>query len=118
MVKEDRSSEDDLGCTNEGVLERPNVEKGVFFANEDPLHLGPHNMLVLVQSCMNNNVDVAPQALEEIRPQRVKMKARRHRQRAPACKSPFVQLCVSKYKRLTKEETHIVDYTRSSCILL
>ena len=26
------------------------------------------------------------------------------------CKSPFVQLCVSKYKRLTKEETHVADY--------
>ena len=38
------------------------------------------------------------------------MKARRHRQRAPACKSPFVQLCVSKYKRLTEEETHVADY--------
>ncbi|KAL6338162.1 hypothetical protein AAG906_012859 [Vitis piasezkii] len=67
-----RSFEDDVGCTNEGVLERPNVEDGVFFSNEDPLHPGPHNMLVLVQSCMNNNVDVAPQASEEIRPQRVK----------------------------------------------
>ncbi|KAL6325787.1 hypothetical protein AAG906_026616 [Vitis piasezkii] len=43
-----RSSEDDLGCTNEGVSERPNVEDGVFFANEDPLHPGPHNMLVLM----------------------------------------------------------------------
>ncbi|KAL6331955.1 hypothetical protein AAG906_020306 [Vitis piasezkii] len=105
-----RSSEDDLGCTNEGVSERPNIEDGVFFSNEDPLHPGPHNMLVLVQSCMNNNVDVAPQASEEIRPQRVKMKVRRHRQRAAACKSPFVQLCVSKYKRLTEEETHVADY--------
>ena len=63
-----RSSEDDLGCTNEGVSERPNVEDGVFFANKDPLHLGPHNMLVLVQSCMDNNADVVPQALKEIRP--------------------------------------------------
>ncbi|RVW13897.1 hypothetical protein CK203_089979 [Vitis vinifera] len=44
-----RSSEDDLGCTNEGVSERPNVEDGVFFANEDPLHPGPHNMLVLTE---------------------------------------------------------------------
>lgn len=105
-----RSSEDDLGCTNEGVSERPNVEDGVFFSNEDPLHPGPHNMLVLVQSCMNTNVDVAPQASEEIRPRRVKMKVRRHRQRAAACKSPFVQLCVSKYKRLTEEETHVADY--------
>ena len=26
------------------------------------------------------------------------------------CKSPFVQLCVSKYKRLTEEETYVVDY--------
>ena len=92
------------------MSERPNVEDGVFFSNEDPLHPGPHNMLVLVQSCMNNNVDVAPQASEEIRPQRVKMKVRRHRQRAAACKSPFVQLCVSKYKRLTEEETHVADY--------
>ena len=57
-----------LGCTNEGVSERPNVEEGVFFANEDHLHPRPHNMLVLVQSCMDNNVDVVPQALEEIRP--------------------------------------------------
>eukprot|EP00261_Vitis_vinifera_P033153 XP_019074396.1 PREDICTED: uncharacterized protein LOC104878850 [Vitis vinifera] len=105
-----KSFEDDLGCTNEGVSERPNVEDGVFFSNEDPLHPGPHNMLVLVQSCMNNNVDVAPQASEEIRPQRVKMKVRHHRQRAAACKSPFVQLCVSKYKRLTEEETHVADY--------
>ena len=38
------------------------------------------------------------------------MKARRHRQQADVCKSPFVQLCVSKYKRLTEEETHIADY--------
>ncbi|RVX19113.1 hypothetical protein CK203_008566 [Vitis vinifera] len=105
-----RSSEDDLGCTNERVPERPNVEDGVFFSNEDPLHPGPHNMLVLVQSCMNTNVDVAPQALEEIRPRRVKMKVCRHRQQAAACKSPFVQLCVSKYKRLTEEETHVTDY--------
>ncbi|RVW95163.1 hypothetical protein CK203_025501 [Vitis vinifera] len=105
-----RSSEDDLGCTNEGVSKRPNVEEGVFFANEDPLHPRPHNMLVLVQSCMDNNADVAPQALEEIRPRRVKIKIRRHRQQAAACKSPFVQLCVSKYKRLTEEETHVVDY--------
>ena len=105
-----RSSEDDLGCTNEGVSKRPNVEDGVFFANKDPLYPGPHNMLVLVQLCMDNNADVTPQALEEIRPQRVKMKARRHRQRAPACKSPFVQLCVSKYKRLTEKETHVADY--------
>ncbi|RVW47149.1 hypothetical protein CK203_070085 [Vitis vinifera] len=44
-----RSSEDDLGCTNEGVSERPNVEDGVFFSNEDPLHPGPHNMLVLTE---------------------------------------------------------------------
>ena len=54
------SSEDGLGCTNERVLERPNVEEGVFFANEDHLHPRPHNMLVLVQSCMDNNVDVSP----------------------------------------------------------
>ena len=92
------------------MSERPSVEEGVFFANEDPLYPGPHNMLVLVQLCMNNNADVKPQALEEIRPQRVKMKVRRHRQRAAACKSPFVQLCVSKYKRLTEEETHVADY--------
>ncbi|XP_034686698.1 uncharacterized protein LOC117915249 [Vitis riparia] len=85
-----RSSEDDLGCTNEGVSKRPNVEDGVFFANEDPLHPGPHNMLVLVHSCMDNNVDVAPQGSEEIRPRRVKMKVRRH--------------------RLTEEETHVADY--------
>ncbi|KAL6322759.1 hypothetical protein AAG906_018640 [Vitis piasezkii] len=32
-----------------GVSERPNVEEGVFFANEDPLHPGPHNMLVLTK---------------------------------------------------------------------
>nr|CAN75998.1 hypothetical protein VITISV_019162 [Vitis vinifera] len=105
-----RSSEDDLGCTNERVLERPNVEDGVFFANEDPFHPGLHNKLVLVQSCMDNNADVAPQASEEIRPRRVKIKVRRHRQRAAACKSPFIQLCVSKYKRLTEEETHVADY--------
>ena len=66
--------------------------------------------LVLVQSCMDNNADVAPQASEEIQPRRVKIKVRRHRQRAVACKSPFVQLCVSKYKRLTEEETHVADY--------
>ncbi|KAJ9692832.1 hypothetical protein PVL29_011767 [Vitis rotundifolia] len=107
---EGRSFEDDVGCTNEGVSERPNVEEGVFFANEDHLHPGPHNMLVLVQSSMENNADVTPQAPEEIRPRRVKMKARRHRQRAAACKSPFVQFCVSKYKRLTEEETHVADY--------
>nr|CAN74629.1 hypothetical protein VITISV_037488 [Vitis vinifera] len=104
------SSEDGLGCTNERMLERPNVEKGVFFANEDHLHPRPHNMLVLVQSCIDKNADVEPQASEEIRPQRVKMKAHRHRQRAVACKSPFVQLCVSKYKMLTEEETHVADY--------
>ncbi|RVW75285.1 hypothetical protein CK203_055358 [Vitis vinifera] len=68
------SFEDDLGYRNEGVSERPNVEEGVFFANEDPLNPGPHNMLVLVQSCMDNNADVVPQASEEIRPRRVKMK--------------------------------------------
>ncbi|KAJ9682696.1 hypothetical protein PVL29_018592 [Vitis rotundifolia] len=83
---EGRSFEDDIGCTNEGVSERPNVEEGVFFANEDHLHPGPHNMLV------------------------VKMKARRHRQQAAACKSPFVQFCVSKYKRLMEEKTHVADY--------
>ena len=105
VVKEDRSSEDDLGCTNEGVLERPNVEDGVFLSNEDPLHPGPRNMLVLVQSCMNTNVNVAPQASEEIWPRRIKMKVRHHRQRVAACKSPFVQ-----YKRLTKEETHVAEY--------
>ena len=43
------SFESGLGCTNEGVSERP-------------------NMLVLVQSCMDNNADVAPQASEEIIP--------------------------------------------------
>ncbi|RVW98993.1 hypothetical protein CK203_033832 [Vitis vinifera] len=42
-----RSSKDDLGCTNEGVSERPNVEDGVFFSNEDPLHPGPHNIEML-----------------------------------------------------------------------
>ncbi|RVW68679.1 hypothetical protein CK203_063396 [Vitis vinifera] len=73
-----RSFEDDLGCTNEGVSERPNVEEGVFFANEDPLHPGPHNMLVLVQLCMDNNADVAPQAFDEIRPRRVKIKEETH----------------------------------------
>ena len=62
------SFEDDLGYRNEWVSERPNVEEGVFFANEDPLHIGPHNMLVLVQSCMDNNADVVPQASEEIQP--------------------------------------------------
>ncbi|KAJ9703185.1 hypothetical protein PVL29_004814 [Vitis rotundifolia] len=107
---EGRSFEDDVGCTNEGVSKRPNVEEGVFFANEDHLHPGPHNMLVLMQSSMENNADVTPQAPEEIRPRRVKMKARRHRQRAAACKSPFVQFCVSKYKRLTEEETYVADY--------
>ena len=61
-----RSSEDDLGCTNERVSKRHNVKDGVFFANKDPLHPGPHNMLVLVQSCMDNNTDVAPQASKEI----------------------------------------------------
>ena len=104
------SFEDDLGCRNEGASERPNIEEGVFFANKDPLHPGPHNMLVLVQSCMDNNANVAPQASEEIPPRRVKIKVCRHRQRAAACKSPFVQLCVSKYKRLTEEETHVADY--------
>ena len=74
------SFEDSLGCTNERVLERPHVEEGVFFANKDHLHPRPHNMLVLVQSCMDNNADVAPQTSEEIRPRRVKIKARRHRQ--------------------------------------
>ncbi|RVW32318.1 hypothetical protein CK203_078989 [Vitis vinifera] len=93
-----------------GVSEIPNVEDGVFFANKDPLHPGPHNMLVLVQLCMDNSADVVPQASEEIRPQRVKIKVRRHRQQATACKSHFVQLCVSKYKRLTEEETHVADY--------
>ena len=67
-------------------------------------------MLVLVQSCIDNNSDVEPQASEEIRTRRVKIKARRHRQRDTTCKSPFVQLCVSKYKRLIEEETHVVDY--------
>ncbi|XP_059596065.1 uncharacterized protein LOC104880029 isoform X2 [Vitis vinifera] len=38
------------------------------------------------------------------------MKVRRHRQRAAVCKLPFVQLCVSKFKRLTEEETHVADY--------
>ncbi|KAL6314447.1 hypothetical protein AAG906_025932 [Vitis piasezkii] len=61
-----RSSEDDLGCTNERVSKIPNVEDGVFIANKDPLHPGPHNMLVLVQSCMDNSADVAPQASKEI----------------------------------------------------
>ncbi|KAL6340435.1 hypothetical protein AAG906_006098 [Vitis piasezkii] len=56
------SFEDSLGCTNEGVLERPHVEEGMLFANKDHLHPGPHNMLVLVQSCMDNNVDITPQA--------------------------------------------------------
>ncbi|RVX07026.1 hypothetical protein CK203_030451 [Vitis vinifera] len=32
-----------------GVSKRPNVEDGVFFSNEDPLHPGPHNMLVLTE---------------------------------------------------------------------
>ncbi|KAL6331665.1 hypothetical protein AAG906_014315 [Vitis piasezkii] len=85
-----RSSEDDLGCTNEGESERPNVEEGVFFANEDPLHPGPHNMLVLVQSCMDNNAD------------------------ATSVQVTFVQLCVSKYKRLIEEETHVADYVFDS----
>ena len=57
-----------LGCTNEGVSKGLHIEEGVFFVNEDHLHLGPHNMLVLVQSCMDNNADVVPQALKEIRP--------------------------------------------------
>ena len=105
-----RYFEDGIGCTNEEVSERPNVEEGMFFANEDHLHPRTHNMLVLVQLCLGNNVDVAPQTSEEIRPQKVKMKACRHRQRAAACKLPFAQLCVSKYKRLTKEETHVADY--------
>ncbi|KAL6327413.1 hypothetical protein AAG906_019726 [Vitis piasezkii] len=55
---------------------------------------GPHNMLVLVQSCMNNNVDIAPQASRNTTT-KSKMKVRRHRQRAAA---------------LTEEETHVVDY--------
>ena len=75
-----RYFEDGLGCTNEEVSERPNVEEGVLFANEDHLHPRPHNMLVLVQLCMDNNADVAPQASEDIRPRRLKIKARRHRQ--------------------------------------
>ena len=74
------SFEDGIGCTNEGVSKIPNIEEGVFFENEDHLHPGPHNMLVLVQLCMDNNADVAPQASEDIRPRRVKIKARRHRQ--------------------------------------
>ena len=60
-----RSFKDDLGCTDEGVSKRPNVEEGVLFANEDHLHPRPYNMLVLVQSCMDNNVDVATQASEK-----------------------------------------------------
>ncbi|KAL6329355.1 hypothetical protein AAG906_017663 [Vitis piasezkii] len=43
-----RSFEDDLGCTNEGVSERPNVEEGVFFETRIPSP-GPHNMLVLTE---------------------------------------------------------------------
>ena len=74
------SFEDGFICTNEGVSKRPNIEEGVFFVNADHLHPRPHNMLVLVQSCMDNNANVAPQASEEIRPRRVKIKARRHRQ--------------------------------------
>ena len=74
------SFEDGFICTNEGVSKRLNIEEGVFFVNEDHLHPRPHNMLVLVQSCMDNNADVAPQTSEEIRPRRVKIKARRHRQ--------------------------------------
>ena len=66
VVKEDLLKLTLVGCTNEGVSEIPNVEDGVFFANKDPLHPGPRNMLVLVQSCMNTNVNVAPQASEEI----------------------------------------------------
>ena len=62
------SFEGGLGCTNERVSKRPHVEEDVFFANEDHLHSVPHNMLVLVQSCMDNNADVAPQASEEIIP--------------------------------------------------
>ena len=74
------SFEGDLGCTNEGVSERPNIEEGVFFANNDHLHPELHNMLVLVQSCIDNNADVEPQASEEIRTRRVKIKACCHRQ--------------------------------------
>ena len=64
-----RSFEDDLGCTNEGVPERPNVEEGVFFANKDPLHPGPHNMLVLVKDENIGNHgyigDISPNMLEK-----------------------------------------------------
>ena len=67
-------------------------------------------MLVSVQSCGDNNKDVKPQALEEIRPRRVKIKACHHRQRAVVCKSLFIQFCVSKYKRLNEEETYIANY--------
>ncbi|KAL6348126.1 hypothetical protein AAG906_039281 [Vitis piasezkii] len=82
-----RSSEDDLRCTNEGMSERPNVEDGVFFSNEDPFTWATQYVGVSAS----------------------KMKVRHHRQRA-ACKSPFVQLCVSKYKRLTEEETYVANY--------
>ena len=82
----------------------------MFFANKDHLHPRTHNMLMSVQSCGDNNKDVKPQALEEIRPRRVKIKACHHRQRAAVCKSLFIQFCVSKYKRLNEEETYIANY--------
>ncbi|RVW96531.1 hypothetical protein CK203_029746 [Vitis vinifera] len=44
---------------DEGVSKKPNIEEGVLFANEDHLHPRPYNMLVLVQSCMDNYADVA-----------------------------------------------------------
>ncbi|RVW79647.1 hypothetical protein CK203_065286 [Vitis vinifera] len=75
-----RSSEDDLGCTNEGC-QKDQRRRWCSFANEDPLHPGPHNMLVLVQSCMDNNVDVGTISLKR-----------------------------NTTMKLMKEETHVVDY--------
>ena len=104
------SVEGGIGCTNERVSKIPHLEECVFFANKDHLHPRTHNMLMSVQSCGDNNKDVKPQALEEIRPRRVKIKACHHRQRAVVCKSLFIQFCVSKYKRLNEEETYIANY--------
>ena len=104
------SVEGDIWCTHEGVLETPSVEECVFFAIKDDFHLGTHNMLVSMQSWVYNNVNVEPQAVKEIRPRRIKIKACCHRQQADVCKSYFVQYCVSKYKRLNEEEIHVADY--------
>ncbi|KAL6345420.1 hypothetical protein AAG906_015903 [Vitis piasezkii] len=86
----------DMKVLRTRVSERPNVEKGVFFANEDPFTQA--TQYVGVSAIVHN-----------------KMKSHRHRQRVTACKSHFVQLCVSKYKRLIEEETHVTDYVFDEC---